>query len=196
MTTAAPARTPAAVAAFGGCAALLLRPVLLDNLTHPALVLAIIFVAIGTLGVAWPTDPRRLLARQVRYSDVTRQKSWGLVGPLLVGVGAFAVGRVIGGGHPPTHAIGVALLGNTLAAVAEEAFFRRFLYGVLEPYGAGVAIAGSTVAFAVVHVTVYGAWVLPIDLGAGAILSWQRWATGSWAVPALTHVIANVLVMM
>jgi hypothetical protein len=47
-----------------------------------------------------------------------------------------------------------------------------------------------------VHVTVYGAWVLPIDVAAGAILSWQRWATGSWAVPAITHVVANVLVVM
>lgn len=49
--------------------------------------------------------------------------------------------------------------------------------------------------FAVVHVTVYGAWVLPLDLAAGLVLSWQRWATGSWGVPAVTHVVANLLVV-
>ena len=181
MTTAVPTRAPAAVAAFGGCAALLLRPVLVAHLTHPALLLGALFCALGLVGIAWPLESAR---------------GSKIVPALAVGVGAFALGRVVGGGHPPTYAVGVALLGNTLAAVAEEAFFRRFLYGVLEPYGAGVAVVGCTVAFAVVHVPVYGLWVLPIDLAAGAILSWQRWATESWAVPALTHVIANVLVVM
>jgi membrane protease YdiL (CAAX protease family) len=115
---------------------------------------------------------------------------------LAVGVGAFALGRVVGGGHPPTTEVGVALLGNTLAAVAEEAFFRRFLYRLLEPHGTGVAVLGTAALFAAVHVTVYGLWVLPIDLAAGLILSWQRWSTGSWVVPAITHVLANVLVVM
>jgi hypothetical protein len=38
--------------------------------------------------------------------------------------------------------------------------------------------------------------VLPIDLAAGLVLSWQRWASGSWRVPAVTHVLANVLVVI
>ena len=189
MTPALSAPRAAAVAAFGGCAALLLRPVLVANLSHPALVLAVVFGALALVGIAWPS---RLLAADVRYPDVSRQKSLVLV----AGVAAFALGRTMAGGHPPTAEIGVALLGNTLAAVAEEAFFRRFLYGLLARHGDGVAIAGTALAFAAVHVTVYGAWVLPIDLAAGAILSWQRWATGSWAVPAITHVLANVLVVM
>jgi hypothetical protein len=46
------------------------------------------------------------------------------------------------------------------------------------------------------HVTVYGWWVLPIDLGASLILSWQRWSSGTWTVPAATHVIANLLVVL
>ncbi|HZQ84842.1 MAG TPA: CPBP family intramembrane glutamic endopeptidase [Acidimicrobiales bacterium] len=197
MTTSVPApRAPAVVAAVGGCAALLLRPVLLADLSHPALVLAVLFGALAVVGLTWPFSPHpsRLLAGEFRQVELSGQKSWRLV--LVVGVAAFTVGRFVAGGHPPTDEIGVAVLGNTLAAVAEEAFFRRFLYGVLAPYGAGVAIGVTAVAFAAVHVTVYGAWVLPIDLAAGALLSWQRWATGSWTVPAATHVIANLLVVM
>lgn len=84
---------------------------------------------------------------------------------------------------------------GTLAAVAEEAFFRRFVFGALAPGGAALALGGSAVLFAAVHVTVYGFWVLPIDLAAGLVLSWQRWASGSWGVPALTHVLANLMVV-
>lgn len=113
-----------------------------------------------------------------------------------VGVAAFALGRVIGGGHPPVPFAARFIVLNTLAAVAEEAFFRRLLYGALERHGAALAVAGSTILFALVHVTVYGWWVLPIDLAAGLVLSWQRWATGSWTVPAVTHVVANVLVVI
>ena len=65
-----------------------------------------------------------------------------------------------------------------------------------KPSGPVLAIAGSALLFALVHITVYGAWVLPIDLAAGVVLGWQRWATGSWRAPAITHVIANVLVVI
>ena len=55
---------------------------------------------------------------------------------------------------------------------------------------------GSALLFALVHVTVYGWWVLPIDLAAGLVLSWQRWATVSWTVPPVTHLLANLLVVL
>jgi membrane protease YdiL (CAAX protease family) len=85
---------------------------------------------------------------------------------------------------------------NTLAAVAEEAFFRRLLYGLLAPYGPAIAVGGSAIAFAAVHLTVWGAWALPLDLAAGLVLSWQRWASGRWSVPAFTHTAANVLAVI
>ena len=84
------------------------------------------------------------------------------------------------------------VLANALAAVAEEAWFRRVCFGLLAPAGPVVAIAGSTVLFAAVHVAIYGFWVVPVDLAAGALLGWQRAVTGSWTVPAATHVIANL----
>ena len=80
--------------------------------------------------------------------------------------------------------------------MAEEAFFRRLCYGILGSGGAAWATAGSALLFALVHLTTYGAWVLPIDVAAGLILGWQRWATGSWRVPAVTHVLANLFVVL
>jgi membrane protease YdiL (CAAX protease family) len=80
--------------------------------------------------------------------------------------------------------------------MAEEVFFRRFVYAVLRPGGAALAVGGSSVLFAAALVTVYGWWVLPLDLAAGLILSWQRWASGTWSIPAVTHVAANLLIAL
>ena len=93
--------------------------------------------------------------------------------------------------------LAVAIALNALAAVAEEAFFRRYLYGLMATWsGPGVAVVATAAVFAVVHVTVWGWWVLPLDLAAGLVLSWQRAATGRWSVPAATHVLANTLALL
>jgi membrane protease YdiL (CAAX protease family) len=143
-----------------------------------------LFAVLLAVGLAWP------IARD------TSQGAVAVAVALVVGVGAFALGRVVGGGRSPVPFRAGYVTAVTLAAVAEEAFFRRFVYAVLRPGGAPLAVAGSTVLFAVAHVTVYGWWVLPLDLAAGLVLSWQRWASGSWAVPAATHVVANLLVVL
>ncbi|MEY2476572.1 MAG: Type prenyl endopeptidase Rce1-like [Actinomycetota bacterium] len=187
MTALATVRRPdSAIAAVTlGCAALVARPLFLDS-TAEAVALFATLLAVGTL---WPADSS--------LRALYRASTWRVNAPaLIVGLAAFALGRVIGGGHPPVPFAARFIVLNTLAAVAEEAFFRRLLYGALERHGAALAVAGSTILFALVHVTVYGWWVLPIDLAAGLVLSWQRWATGSWTVPAVTHVVANVLVVI
>jgi len=140
-----------------------------------------LFTALLILGTAWPVQPER--TGRVLFC-------------LLAGLGAFAVGRFIGGGHAPAPPTLRVVAASSLAAVAEEAFFRRLLWAVLRPGGVVLAGLGSAALFAVAHVTVYGWWVLPLDLAAGLVLAWQRWASGSWAVPALTHVVANLLVVI
>jgi membrane protease YdiL (CAAX protease family) len=80
--------------------------------------------------------------------------------------------------------------------VAEEALFRRVAYGRLERFGALVAIVGSASLFALVHLPAYGVAALPVDLGAGLLLSWQRWASESWTVPAATHAAANLVAVL
>jgi membrane protease YdiL (CAAX protease family) len=177
--------TAAVVAAAAGCAALVARPLFLHSTTTAVALFSTLLV----VGVAWPAaQPLR-----ARF----RASPWRAIAPVFaVGRAAFALGRLIGGGHPPTPFAGRFIALSALAAVAEEAFFRRLVYGALARHGAALAVVGSTLLFALAHVTVYGWWVLPIDLAAGLVLSWQRWTTGSWGVPAVTHVLANVLVVI
>ena len=217
MTTTAVAPQPGSVAVQvgggggrrrRGCGLLLLRPVLVEHLfKHPAAVLGPCCSwpstsAVGKKGVS----RGRHHSLQYRLFGSVRSGIPDLNGPksrlrrvvaLAVGVGALTprggwweVGTIADDGDR-----GVALLGNTLAAVAEEAFFKAFPLPAVEPGTAREVFIGTAALFAAKHVTVYGTWVLPIDLAAGFILSWQRWATGSWAVPAITHVVANVLVV-
>ena len=56
--------------------------------------------------------------------------------------------------------------------------------------GVPLAVAGSALLFALVHLPAYGVAAFPVDLGAGLLLSWQRWASGTWTVPAATHAVA------
>jgi membrane protease YdiL (CAAX protease family) len=140
-----------------------------------------LFTVLLIIGIAWPVE---------------RERSTRVLLCLLAGLGAFTLGRLIGGGHAPAPPTLRVIAASTLAAVAEEAFFRRLLWAVLRPGGVVLAALGSAGLFAVAHVTVYGWWVLPLDLAAGLVLAWQRWASGSWAVPAVTHVVANLLVVV
>jgi membrane protease YdiL (CAAX protease family) len=107
--------------------------------------------------------------------------------PALLGLGPQGAGALI-------RRAGVAAAGaGVVAAVAEEAFFRRLVYGWLASRGPLAAICGSALAFAAIHVPVYGLAVLPIDTAAGLLLGWQRWATGGWSASGLTHVAANLI---
>jgi hypothetical protein len=180
----------AAVVVLAGSAALLARPLALRTVAHPTPLLVVLFVALGLAGASWP------LASTAAAADAptTVAPAVAPAAALAMGLGAFAVGRLLGPGSALALPGPVApLVLNTLAAVAEEAFFRRLLYGLLAPRGLAAAVGGSAVCFAVVHVTVWGWAVLPLDLAAGLILGWQRAVTGRWSVPAVTHVAANVL---
>ena len=170
-----------------GCGLLTARPLLLDAIgAGPAAILGILFVALLGLAVVWP---------------VHVGGGAGAAAPagaaLALGIGAFAVGRLLSAGTPPPIEATAFVIGlNTLAALSEEAFFRRLVYGALLAGGPALAVVGSAVLFAAVHVTVYGAWVLPLDLAAGLLFGWQRHVTGSWVVPAVTHSVANLLVVL
>jgi membrane protease YdiL (CAAX protease family) len=169
-----------------------LRPLLNRPHTNPSGPLVGLFAVLLVVGVAWPTS-RAAQPGAARAGRAPVAGRWAVA--LGLGVATFALGRVLGRGTPPLPFAWRVLAINSLAAVAEEAFFRRFVYSLLLPSGVGWAIVGSAAFFAVAHVTVYGFWVLPLDIAAGLLLSWQRWATGSWAVPAATHVVANVLML-
>lgn len=188
MSTAAPARHPSRVVRASGtplivglgCALLLARLRILPMSGDArVLLLAALLgsVALGSLLVPVPSERARLRPSLVLVI--------GFVGLVAA---AVAAGRPVA--FPATAwAIPLALL----AAVAEEALFRRVLYAWLEPAGAAMAIGVTAALFALLHVPLYGWAAFPVDLGAGLLLSWQRWASGTWTVPAGTHAAANLL---
>jgi hypothetical protein len=82
---------------------------------------------------------------------------------------------------------------TALVAVAEEAVFRGVLFDALEHRGGSVAaVAVTTIAFALMHVPLYGWQVVPLDLGVGLFLGGLRLAGGGVAAPAVAHFIADV----
>jgi membrane protease YdiL (CAAX protease family) len=143
-------------------------------------------VTVGAgLAALAPVIPRPAFDREAR--------TWGM--PLAVGVGGFVIARLLlstpGAAFRPWVAVG-----SVAAAVAEEAVFRRLVYGWALRWGVPVAIGVSALLFAAVHVPWYGTGAFWVDLGAGLLLSWQRWASGGWAVPAVTHSAANILQLL
>ena len=115
---------------------------------------------------------------------------------LLSGFGAVVVAANVSGSPVPLPWSAAALPLSLLAAVAEEALFHRLAYARLERFGAVVAVLGSALLFGLVHVPAYGLAALPVDVGAGLVFGWQRWASGTWTVPAATHAFANTLVVL
>ena len=144
--------------------------------------LAVVYLAMFALAVA----PSRESAARVHPTAV-------------VGIGLAAVWLAARAGGTALPAAGVttaAVVLNLLAAMGEEAFFRKFLYDRTARWGPAVAIAITALVFAAVHVPAYGVAALPVDLGAGVLLGWQRWASETWLAPAATHAFANLWVMV
>jgi len=99
---------------------------------------------------------------------------------------AFRLGSPAGG-----FALWAAVV--TLVAVAEEALLRGALVGVLlRRTSAEVAVGVAAVAFALLHVPVYGWVALPLDLAAGVWLGGLRLVSGGAGAPALAHTVADL----
>jgi len=165
-----------------GTAVLILRPFAAAPSGARVSLFAVSYLTIGLASIAVPTERDR-----ARLAP-------GFV--LLMGFAAVALSASVAGAPVPLPWSAAALPLSMLAAVAEEALFRRLAYARLERFGAVVAIAGSALLFGLVHVPAYGLAALPVDVGAGLLFGWQRWASGTWTVPAGTHAFANALVVL
>jgi membrane protease YdiL (CAAX protease family) len=85
------------------------------------------------------------------------------------------------------------VLVTTVVVAGEEALLRGALFGALErSAGQQAAVAVTSLAFALMHVPLYGWQVVPLDLGVGVWLAGLRLATGGVAAPALAHWIADL----
>jgi membrane protease YdiL (CAAX protease family) len=177
-----------AVAAIAfGTAALLLRPFLVDR---GAVSLVALYPALLVVSIRAPLPPA--VIRSAALPPLHTGTAM-LLGFAALAGGTFAAGPILPA--PPAPLVG-ALAANVLAAVAEEALFRRLLYGTLARFGPPIAVVVSAATFAAIHVPAYGTAALWVDFGAGLLLGWQRWASGGWTAPAATHVAANVLAVL
>lgn len=93
----------------------------------------------------------------------------------------------------PSGTLALALIG-VVAPVAEEIFFRGYLYAVFRRWGEWVALALTTIAFTIFHLAQsWGNWggVTAIAV-AGIGFGVARFASGSVWVAALVHVAYNL----
>jgi membrane protease YdiL (CAAX protease family) len=165
-----------------GIFALLARRFVLGT-AHQSAVVVEIYVGLALVSLAVP------LGARVRPRLTTARV-------IAIGVLAFAAATFLVRPQFPLPRAPEVLSLNTLAAFSEEAFFRRLVYGVLERWGASLAIAGSALLFALIHVPLYGTAAVWVDLGAGLVLSWHRWASGTWTASGATHAAANLLAVL
>jgi membrane protease YdiL (CAAX protease family) len=93
----------------------------------------------------------------------------------------------------PSGALTFALLGMAVP-LAEELFFRGFVFGALSGLGRSTACLGTLLLFALAHAQqVWGNWgaLLSVTL-TGALLTLLRALSGSSLVPAVAHVLFNL----
>jgi membrane protease YdiL (CAAX protease family) len=171
---------PVIVAA--GISLLLARPLVVSAPQARITLFAAAYLAIGLASIAIPVARGRAHLAPPAV--------------LVLGLAAIAGAGIVAGPPIPVAWSSAALPLSLLAAVAEEALFRRVAFARLERFGPFVAVALSACLFALVHLPAYGIAALPVDLGAGLLFGWQRWASGSWTVPAASHAAANALVVL
>jgi membrane protease YdiL (CAAX protease family) len=99
---------------------------------------------------------------------------------------------VPGLGRPAATFVPWALI-TIVVASAEEGVLRGVLFDRLERLaGLAPAIALTTIAFALVHVPLYGWHVVPLDLAVGLVLAGLRVGTQGLLAPAAAHVVADL----
>ena len=141
-----------------------------------------------------------------RAGDVTGIDLRRLTRPVVIGavvgvalVAAAVIGPALGGfihipglGRPGIPWLPWALV-TVLVASAEEAILRGVLFDrIARAGGIPLALAVTTVAFALLHVPLYGWHVVPLDLAVGLGLGGLRVATRSIAAPAAAHAVADL----
>jgi membrane protease YdiL (CAAX protease family) len=153
----------------------------------PPLVVGALF-GLALLGVAWAGGYRPSAIR---------------AGSVIVGLAGAAVlvGLAIGAsrlaGVPlrvvPQTDFGWWAVITVVVASAEELILRGVLFDALtEAAGIGLAVAVTSVVFALIHVPLYGWHVVPLDLGVGVFLAGLRLVSGSVAAPAIAHIVADL----
>lgn len=115
-----------------------------------------------------------------------------LVAIVLVGAGIAGAQLVPGLARPAADLAPWAAI-TVVVACAEEALLRGRLFDAFRRAGGVVpAVLVTTIAFALMHVPLYGWHVVPLDLAVGLGFAGLRLATGSVVAPAAAHSVADL----
>jgi uncharacterized protein len=117
----------------------------------------------------------------------------GVLGGTVLCVPALARHLVAGSPLVTGHGYLPWALGVVVVAGAEEALLRGSLFVAVENRaGTVAAVALTSVAFALLHVPLYGWAVVPLDLAVGVWLGVLRAAAGSAVAPGVAHALADL----
>jgi membrane protease YdiL (CAAX protease family) len=111
-----------------------------------------------------------------------------VAGPAWIQVSSGWVQPVAPLSSYPGWAVLIVLIAGTEEMVLRGALFDACTQ-VAGPSG---AVAVTAVAFALIHVPLYGAVALPLDLAVGMWLGGLRLLTGGVAAPATAHILADL----
>ncbi|MDQ1697801.1 MAG: Type prenyl endopeptidase Rce1-like [Frankiaceae bacterium] len=176
------AGVPATALAVGFAGAIALRVALAGTAGATSLRAGLAFAAVLALFA--------VVSRPATRVDV-RALSVGVAGAVVL-VLPVLLSRGLSDVRPAGGYAGWAIA-TALVASAEEAFLRGALFDALDRWkGPDLAVAGGAVAFALLHVPLYGWHVLPLDLAVGVVLGALRLVAGSWTAPAVAHVGADL----
>lgn len=115
----------------------------------------------------------------------------GLVGALVLVAPVVATGAGIGGSSTGFVPWAVA---TAVVATAEEAFLRGALFDAVTRWrGEDAAVVIGAIAFAALHLPLYGWHAMPLDLAVGLGLGALRLAAGTWTASAVAHVGADLV---
>ena len=138
-----------------------------------------------------PGPPRRTLPAA---RDIAIGVAVGLGLVALTSLGAAVAGSNLPPGlaRPAAPFLPWAAI-TILVASGEEALLRGRLFDATRRAGGTpAAIALTTVAFALLHVPLYGWHVVPLDLGVGLLFAGLRLSTRGVAAPAAAHAVADL----
>jgi membrane protease YdiL (CAAX protease family) len=116
----------------------------------------------------------------------------GLVGLTMLGAAIAGAPLIPGLSRPAAPFVPWAVI-TIVVATAEEGILRGMLFDRLRAAGGlPIAIAVTSLAFALLHVPLYGWHVVPLDLAVGFGLAGLRLSTASVVAPAIAHAVADL----
>ena len=93
----------------------------------------------------------------------------------------------------PANAFASWAVLTAFVAGAEEAFLRGALFDAVQRrHSADAAVVVAAIAFAALHVPLYGWHVVPLDFAVGLVLGATRLVAGTWTAPAIAHIGADL----